>query len=993
MRVSRVAGVVALGALVLSVTAYAVPRGAKSDARSARELATGSSARLSAVVDGVAALDPTAMISLRVVPVQGTIAGNYGIGGTDTANVDISGGETDVLLEIHLTDWDPDASDPNCTGTECLKTWQAKIDAGCPTCANPGAGYYSGDGDPLYPDTDEVCLPHSDCIAAFGSWSKCSPGPPAGGFCLALGQDDTRGDWVFEPLRPGPPWYGPGWAASTSPATLDYSYGAASLGPCAPDLGFNTYGGSLLLTVPTGALGTYTIGMQPGVPGNELSFMGDCQTPSAPMVMAAFNPAIIVIPSGSCCTFVGTGSASCWNDHNAFTCATAGGTTIFRPGVDCAVEGDPEGCCECLTNSDCDDGDACTVDTCDDCVCYYDPIAGFDPADDCCDPTTGDVAPRDDGVQCTTDVCSIPPDRGVPVHDPSPADTDCDDGQLCTIEDVCDGVGTGDSACSGTDYDSLMHPCTTVADCPVPGTECAEGLCICKEDVDIYIDFEPGTKLNPNCFDVGDKITATVMMGPSAQPVNGAQFWVYWDPTCIDFDDIAPVDPYEFVLAEIVDEDAGSLFYAIGIGLGIGDGPYGNAALATLTFDMVGECAECNLEFGGENPMNIYLVSGGEDPGQPITVNPLKSKSIYENGDLTINVPDSEEVNVDCNASTAEVTWPKDKIVAEDTCYDAFYDCAGYRMDQWGAVHDASEYLNGGGVFPIGTATFCCWAWSFCGHTAGYEPKVGGDIQEGCWTVQVNDETTFDVTIELSPSASSKPADGITRCIKFEVFFNTIQEPMVFQEDVLFGGEFGLVGHFKDTIKIAGHGNIECISARDQLHTLRSCSRVDCLDTGVAVADFKGDPFFGGHWLISGNLDGFKKDNPLSSHDVIDILDFGMFVVEYLVDYGTGDTPCKTDGPHADINGDGVVDLLDFAFLNMNFLLSSKDCLADCGDGAAAGVVGRTEVSLQELREMGMSELSVADLNNDGLVNMADMTAFMEGKVPSKKAPSRGGVR
>jgi hypothetical protein len=973
---------VALGALILSVTAYAVPRGAKSDARSARELATGSSARLS-TVDGVAALDPTATISMVPVPAQGTIPGNYTIAG-DTATVDLEPGETNVYLEIHLTGWDP----------ETLKTWQAKVDSGCPTCTNPGNGYYSGDGCELYPDTDEACLPTSDCIGFFGGWSKCDPPPPAGGFCLALGQDDTRSDWVFENLRPGAPWYGPGWAASSSPATLDYSYGAASLGACSTDMGTNVYGGSLAVTVPTCALGTYEIGLLPGVPGNELSFMGDCQTPSQVIPLAGLPSAFIEVETGSCCFWVGNPAAGCGDGFNAFTCASAGGITIFRPGVACDNPPTADGCCECLTNLDCDDGDACTVDTCTDCVCSYDPLPGFDPADDCCDPATGDIAPRDDGVQCTTDVCSLGGSAGVPVHDPETAGTPCDDGQLCTVDDECDGVGTGDTACSGTPYDSLMIPCTTIADCPVPGTECSDGYCICKEDVDIYIEFSGGSKPNPNCFELEEKVSATIMMGPSAQPVNGAQFWLFWDPTCIAFDDIAPADPYEFVLAEVIDEAAGSLFMAIGIGLGVGDGPYGNAPLATVTFDFVGECAACNLEFGGENPMNMYLVSGGEDPGQPITVNPIKSKTIKENGDLTIWIPDGGEYNIPCHGSAVEVTWEKSDIGAADTCYDAFYDCAAYRMDQWGMVHDASEYINSGGVFPIGTATFCCWAWSECGHTAGYEPKVGGDIQEGCWTVQVNDETTLDVTIEVSPSATSKPADGITRCIKFEVFFNTVQEPLVFQEDVMFGGEFGLVGHFKDSIKIPGHGNIECISARDQLHTLRSCARVDILDTGACVADFKGDPFFGGHWLVSGNLDGFKKDNPLSSHDVIDILDFGMFVVEYLVDYGTGDTPCKTDGPHADINGDGVVDMLDFAFIDMNFLASSKDCLDECGEGAAAGgILGRTEVSLQELRQMGLSELAVADLNNDGVLSTADMTAFMEGKVPSKKAPTRGGVR
>ncbi len=106
-------------------------------------------------------------------------------------------------------------------------------------------------------------------------------------------------------------------------------------------------------------------------------------------------------------------------------------------------------------------------------------------------------------------------------------------------------------------------------------------------------------------------------------------------------------------------------------------------------------------------------------------------------------------------------------------------------------------------------------------------------------------------------------------------------------------------------------------------------------------------------------------------------------------------SPCaeKHDGPHADINGDGIVDAADFAFVRMNFMDSSKDC---CCPGSTAGVAGRTEVSVRELRQMGMSDLTVADLNGDGLVNMDDycvghrLSAFLGGQVPSRKAPSRG---
>jgi hypothetical protein len=257
----------------------------------------------------------------------------------------------------------------------------------------------------------------------------------------------------------------------------------------------------------------------------------------------------------------------------------------------------------------------------------------------------------------------------------------------------------------------------------------------------------------------------------------------------------------------------------------------------------------------------------------------------------------------------------------------------------------------------------------------------------------VNDSTSFDVALQLSPTMQPpKPGDALTRCIKLEIFSNTVQAPVIFETDVEFGGLFDLIGRFTDKIKVPGAFAPLCLTARDQLHTLRSCHFFgddDCVD-GIWSADFTGDPFFGGNWLLGGNLDGFKKGNPNASHNVIDILDFGMFSSQFLTSYDSnldgeadGNTPCGTEGPHADINGDGVVDLVDFTFLSLNFLEESKDCCF--GSVAAAAPGPRTSISVRELRQIGMAELSVADLNGDGMVDLEDMAAFMRGDRPTRK--------
>jgi hypothetical protein len=331
--------------------------------------------------------------------------------------------------------------------------------------------------------------------------------------------------------------------------------------------------------------------------------------------------------------------------------------------------------------------------------------------------------------------------------------------------------------------------------------------------------------------------------------------------------------------------------------------------------------------------------------------------------EVTINCPDSVTVNADCDFPSAIVNWTKPTI--SSACgLPASLDCG------------ADPRWMTGGEFAIGATGFSC-------H------PTGSAIPVCAWTVTVNDLTSLDVTVQLSPKLV---ASNLQRCIEFELFSDCVTPPEIVNKDMNFGGALDFVGHFTETIKIPPSGNLVCITARDRWHSLRSCDFLSC-DGRKYTAVFKGDPFWGGNWLVNGNLDGWRTHSATASHDVIDILDFGAFVGQYLSTPGKQINCTRPLGPagatHADINGDNLVDAADFAFVSMNFLKSSKDCC--CGSAATLGnTVARTEVSVRELREMGMADLAVADLNNDGLVNMDDMSAFLAGNVPAPKTPVKG---
>jgi T5SS/PEP-CTERM-associated repeat protein len=165
-----------------------------------------------------------------------------------------------------------------------------------------------------------------------------------------------------------------------------------------------------------------------------------------------------------------------------------------------------------------------------------------------------------------------------------------------------------------------------------------------------------------------------------------------------------------------------------------------------------------------------------------------------------------------------------------------------------------------------------------------------------------------------------------------------------------------------------GVGEWDCITARDRLHTLRRTQGL-VISGDQYLADFTGSEA-----LVGGNL---------NDDQFIDILDFGTYTSQFAMNVGA-DTTCATAAPHADISGNGVVDTGDFTFIQINFLqLKEPDC--DCSSPLTIGLRGegpRSEISVAELIAMGLAELTVADLNLDGMLDVLDMVAFINGDRP-----------
>jgi hypothetical protein len=742
-------------------------------------------------------------------------------------------------------------------------------------------------------------------------------------------------------------------------------------GFCRPDH-TDRYEATTAMYVSADAKGTFQVGLFPsGV--LTASYMIDDNNQFFPFL--AVVPALITVETGQCCT---TDLVCVTDEVTRNVCEDDLGGN-FNPDATCADD------CGCLSDAQCDDGNGCTTDVCDiggTNQCINTPVSV--PANSCCNPATGNIASFEDNNECTRDTCSEGGTVGVPVNDGAPHEGEnCGDPLQCFFAQCTSG------ACVTADVNG--QPCTTdedctglddtasTATCDVAAGECTCIACFtdlpCGDPLACYADVTFDVSgADDNCFGGGEKVTVSINVGQSLKLIGGGQFFIEYDPTCLDFQGITAVAPFTTVLAQEVNEAAGTIFWAVGVGLDPDTGEpepctLGGNSFGSISFAKVAGCDSCNLCYGGVNPRETLLAACGSQSQNESAICPLVecSKEIGSRDTVTVTVPENDKVNVDCDRRLATVTWSAPTVDSECGTGTLAY-CHGNN----GNVNLDSLCMHGGSL-PVGVNNFCAGANVGC-----------GDPDEACWTITVNEQTSLDVEVQLSPVIV---AEAMSRCIDFQLYSDCVQPPLEFSQQLLFGGLFDHVGHFNDSIKIPDSGQWICITARDQQHTLRSCDFLDCVD-GVYQAVFKSDPFFGGNWLVGGNLDAWKKDNPNAGHDVINILDFGQYISQYGKNYGGANTPCDKTTGNADINGDGVVDGLDFAFISLNFGEDSKDC---CCPGSVAGNrVMLTEVSVLQLRQWGMGDLAVADLNQDGVVNTDDMSAFMAGTTPDDKGRDQG---
>ncbi len=607
------------------------------------------------------------------------------------------------------------------------------------------------------------------------------------------------------------------------------------------------------------------------------------------------------------------------------------------------------GCRQCFDNIDCNDLNKCTNDVCVSGFCEWTPK--YDSATACCDPTTGTLRAIDDGNVCTGDTCD--PSTGSVTHVNLASGMSCDDGQTCTVGDACNGAG----ACRGVGIQTIS--CQSNDDCFGHLCQLPKGVCACNGTPELCLAVEPSDLPNTDCHSVGSEIMVNIELGNSAALISGGQFLVGYDPTSLEFIDIVPgnaVDlesPFGTELSKIVDATNGSVFYAVGVVIG-GPMSHGPTVMASLRFRAKTACSIESLCFMDSNPLNTRLTNSS---GHIVPFTTCCTEEFRIAGaSPTLSCPSSLTVNAEAGVLSAGVAW--NPVSPSSSCGEpASLQCVAANSQNV----DVDDLVPIGGRAPLGQSTFSCTATNSCGITSTCD-----------WNVTVNALHTVEVDVQLSPTVSAGP---LRRCIEFE-FYSSCQESSVkVQKTIEFGLPLNLPGRAERIQMTLPPGQYSCATARDIKHSLRSVALVT-ISGGKFVARFKGDPAMGGNWLIGGNLDG---------NSVIDAVDQALLMSQYLQTVAI-QTPCTATGFHADINGDGMVNVDDLSFIQRNLL--KTDAPLCCQSNTAAIPMGFESISVDELNSLGYGDLSAADVNRDGVVDRADADLLIRresAKLQSKK--------
>ncbi len=394
--------------------------------------------------------------------------------------------------------------------------------------------------------------------------------------------------------------------------------------------------------------------------------------------------------------------------------------------------------------------------------------------------------------------------------------------------------------------------------------------------------------------------------------VVGAQFFLWYDNLKLQLLDVRPggklrngqddpANPFDFELAEcstvqelppkvcetLGDDPAeGTIAYAVGAPPPLGTTE--DMDLAVATFRSVGEVCVPTAQLVRFRTLDSGLPSHllTDDQGDPVfvptTVDLAAIRIDVTPPTATVQCPPDVEVSGACPVTA---TWQEPRFNDGN--------CVGFPVDGLVRTHVPDDGQNDPppSEFVEGTSTVIYSAIDSCGN-----------VTQCSFHVEVACNALVQILLDLAGpivGASPGPPPELTRCIEFEIFPTDCNvDSIVIEQDVLFNMPADVTGHLRGiaTLSVPAATLYSCITARDELHTLRQTVLLDP-PSGTPPqyeALFIDDP----NSIPKEFTDALRGGN-INGDDWIDILDFGTWYSQYGQVYHSdgdglpdGHTPC-----------------------------------------------------------------------------------------------------
>ena len=406
-----------------------------------------------------------------------------------------------------------------------------------------------------------------------------------------------------------------------------------------------------------------------------------------------------------------------------------------------------------------------------------------------------------------------------------------------------------------------------------------------------------------SCNPIGATINVDATLSGVVSPIVAGQIYITWNPAKMTLNSIEGGDA-PFNNLHTINQTAGTALILVSLEQGGSAVSVQSKIVARMLFTVAGgscDASGTDIQFFPDGTLPTEFTDG---VGGKMVPTLIASSGFKVDGVAPVLSPAPADVVVNASAgmgsfANVSLTPP----TATDACAPGLT-----------ASPSRSDGQPLGAAFPVGTTTVTWSATDPCGNVA-----------QATTSVTVNNYNTGDFSVSYGGSYPASSSRGLTLDIHGSNGNNARSVSAAFN-----------AGTASFSITDLAIANYDCVSIRDTGHSLRRQVAMSAVGTNWSATTT----------LIAGDL---------NSNDVIDVVDWGMYIV---------------GNANADLDGNGVINSDDGAIIITNF---GKQSDAICGGALMGPPEPLSSISVAELVDLGMADLVAADLNNDGWLDMEDV--------------------